>query len=371
MPSAPNYDFEIACRACFLALDFVGTGTLSKLISHFGSASNAWEKLSQETANSLSWSLPHFLSFKLWRLNTSPEGFLLRIKKETDFILAKEDSRYPANLLTIADPPWLIFGKGCLVGDTSQSLAVVGSRCLTAYGRQVVELLLPGLVGSGLAIVSGLALGADAAAHQATLDYGGRTVAILAGGIDQVAPAANYQLAQSILKSDHGALISERPPGWQAKRFSFPVRNRLIAGWSLGVLVIEAAENSGSLHTVNSALEQGRDVFAVPGPINSQTSLGTNRLIQQGAKLVIGSNDVLTELGLSTGPESIHTTQDIFLSLNEKESQIVSLLRANQGITSTQLSILSATNSSQINSTLTLLELKGIISCQNGCWFCK
>lgn len=204
------------------------------------------------------------------------------------------DSRYPPRLKEIFDPPPLLFARGNVDLLQNLMIGVVGTRRPTAYGCAAAERLAKDLAGAGLTIASGMARGIDTAAHRATLDAAGDTIAVFGCGVDQVYPAENRKLAEQI--AEHGLLISEFPLGTPAYPQNFPVRNRIIAGMSAGVLVIEGGEYSGSAITAKLAAEQNREVFAVPGNITSKMSWGPNLLIKQGAKLVQEWNDVVTEL---------------------------------------------------------------------------
>lgn len=206
------------------------------------------------------------------------------------------NERYPALLHEIPDPPLTLYYKGRLPED-EPTLAIVGTRKPTEYGKQAAAAFAKGLASAGLLVVSGLAYGIDAVAHQATLEVGGRTIAVLPGGLDQVYPREHERLGSEIVGSG-GALISEYPPGVPPAKYHFGVRNRIIAGLSLGTLIVEAAEHSGTLLTARSTLEYNRELFAVPHPIFSPMGIGPNRLIALGAKLVIEPNDILTELNL-------------------------------------------------------------------------
>lgn len=206
------------------------------------------------------------------------------------------DPDYPEALHELYDPPAGLFAAGKLSLSHAESLAVVGSRQPTSYGRLITKQIVSECAGQGLTIVSGLARGIDTVAHHAALDSGGRTVAVLGSGLLQIYPRENEALARRIVDSG-GAVLSEWHPLTPGKPGHFPVRNRLISGLCQGTLVVEAGECSGSLITADSALEQGRDVYAIPGPINSPQSVGTNRLIQQGAKAVLGAGDVLEDYG--------------------------------------------------------------------------
>src|SRR3989344_3588610 len=190
---------------------------------------------------------------------------------------------YPKLLVQIPDPPQQLYCRGNLELLNSECFAVVGTRKLTSYGKEATQKIVIGLVQTGFTIVSGLAMGIDAVAHQTALDTGGKTIAILGGGTDDrsIGPQINFRLAINILKSD-GLIISEYPEGFHANEKTFPQRNRIISGLSRGTLVIEADEKSGALITAHCALDQNRDVFAVPGSIFSSKSLGTNTLIEKG-----------------------------------------------------------------------------------------
>ena len=210
-------------------------------------------------------------------------------------VLIESDSGYPAQLREIYDPPAVLYRRGSWQPSDAFGVAVVGTRHATQYGRRQAERLAAGLARAGLTIVSGLARGIDAAAHRAALSAGGRTVAVLASGLLNVYPSEHAELAYDITRS--GAVISEVPPKSSPQPGGFPQRNRLISGLSLGVLVVEAPHRSGALITAEQALEQGREVFAVPGPIDSPATRGCHRLLKEGAKLVESVEDVLEELG--------------------------------------------------------------------------
>lgn len=208
--------------------------------------------------------------------------------------LTLDDDRYPPALREIHDPPFLLYLKGTLRPSDAAAIGVVGSRRTTHYGKEQAKKLSFRLARAGFCIISGLARGIDTAAHEAALAAEGRTIAVLGSGIGHIYPPENQALADRIAES--GAVLSEFPVLYVPDRKSFPLRNRIVSGLSQGLLVIEAPSRSGSLITANQALEQGRSVFAVPGPIDRPTSEGCNRLIQQGAKLVCSAEDVVEEL---------------------------------------------------------------------------
>ena len=217
-------------------------------------------------------------------------------------ILSLADEAYPKALLEIADPPTLLYVRGNPSLLRQRGLAMVGSRNATPLGIQTAENFARALAGKGLCIISGLALGIDAAAHRGALSAGGDTIAVIGTGADRIYPARNKELALAIV--EHGAVVSEFPLGTPAIAANFPRRNRIISGLSRGVLVVEAAPESGSLITARLAGEQGREVFAIPGSIHSPVARGCHKLIKQGAKLVETANDVLEELGNFADPET-------------------------------------------------------------------
>ena len=233
-------------------------------------------------------------------------------------------------------------------------LAVVGSRRATRYAEQAVQELVEPIARAGVVIVSGLAFGVDALAHRAALNVGGITVAVLGGGVDErsIAPVSNRALAESILDRG-GAILSEYPDGTESVHYHFPVRNRIIAGMSQGTLVVEAAVKSGSLITSKSAMEEGRDVFAVPGPITSELSQGPNNLLKMGARPVTSAEDILSVFGVLNGrvksvPVANSPTEAILLELLSREPAHVDDLVRKSGLPTPT-----------VTSTLTLMEMNG------------
>jgi DNA processing protein len=250
------------------------------------------------------------------------------------------DANYPARLRTIADPPPLLYLKGESKAQDEKTIAVVGSRSASDYGRRVARDLCHGLVSLGFTVVSGMARGIDGVAHETTLNAGGRTVAVLGSGVDRAYPPDHEKLYRRI--SETGAVLSELPIGTKPLAHHFPARNRLISGLSLGVVVVEATEKSGSLITAGLALDQGREVFAVPGEVGSSRSRGTNRLIRQGAKLVESVDDIIEEIApqllprQGSAPEETRQLAEnasdgarkIFALLQERPLQIDEIIEA-------------------------------------------
>ena len=289
MPGLSEKDYWVLWQQFYSE---IGPQHFYQLINTFGSAKKAWE----EPANSfqkLGWSSKALEKLKL--RNKSPVTATLDwYNKNKINVITQEEKSYPSGLTSLTAPPPVLYTRGELRKRDNWALAVVGSRKMTSYGQSVVEALVPELVSAGLTIVSGLALGVDAAAHWIAIRSGGRTIAVLPCGIDQVYPSSNRKLDQAISK--HGVVLTEFPMSTVPDKQNFPLRNRIIAGLSLGVLVIEAAVGSGTFHTVSAALEQGKDVFAVPGSIFSPYSEGCAALIKKGAKPVTRASDILEEL---------------------------------------------------------------------------
>ena len=242
---------------------------------------------------------------------------------------------YPQALRWIADPPPVLYVQGSMHADDGFAVAVVGSRKPSPYGKLTAQRLSIELVQHGFTIVSGLARGIDGAAHQSAIQAGGRTFAVLGSGINVVYPPEHRRLSEAISKQ--GAVISEFPLDTKPDRWNFPRRNRIISGLALGTLVVEASENSGSLHTVRHAMEQGREVFAVPGRIDVPSSRGTNGLIKQGAKLVETCADVLEEFSESTRAGALQRQRPVDLTqpsstaaLTAQETQVLAVLEGEE-----------------------------------------
>ena len=271
-----------------------------------------------------------------------------------------QDSLYPVNLRTISNPPFLLYVRGELKKEDENAVAIVGTRRATTYGRLTARRLARDLGRRGVTIVSGMARGIDTAAHQGALEVGARTIAVLGCGIDVVYPPENRKLMEEIVKN--GAVVSEFPLGTLPEAPNFPQRNRIISGLSKGVLVVEAPLRSGALITVDFALEQGREVFAVPGQINSPTSQGVNRLIKEGAKLVESVEDVMEELGFSLCEDraAMKRAEEKERSLSLEEKKIFSLLK-DVPVHIDFIISGSGMSASKVAAVLVDLQLKGLI----------
>jgi len=359
---------------------FEGIGPLrfKLLLDYFETAEKAY-KASVEELRKIGLGEKLVLKFEESRKNFDLDSYLLRVSQLGIEVLISEDKNYPKLLKEIQDYPPVIYVKRRLKSANTEkssselqsasifekkAVAVVGTRLPTAYGRKVTEMMVEGLVANGLVIVSGLARGIDAIAHKHTIYNKGLTIGVLGCGLDKVYPPEHKGLIEEIIKSG-GAVISEFPLGMDAVPGNFPARNRIISGLSLGVMVTEAAEDSGSLITASHAAEQGREVFAVPGPITSPMSKGTAELIKKGAKLVTGVEDILEELGIrgATGRKS--TTGTTGMELTEDEKKILEILKEGDlGID--DIIRKSGLDSGKVGSLLSIMEIRGLIKNYNG-----
>lgn len=305
-------------------LEGIGSQTLAKLLGEFGSFKGIVSARSTDLA-SLTW-LPRKYreGFQHDHMLRAADEEMAKAQKAGARILTYIDSDYPARLKTIDSAPMVLYVKGQLPADDKRFLGVVGSRAASRYGLKMAVDIAQGVASNGVVIVSGLAVGIDGAAHEGALEAGGQTIGVLGGGLNRFYPSENRKLAERVTES--GAVISEFPMDMDPQAEFFPIRNRIISGLSEAVLVVEAREKSGALITVDFALAQGRDVFAVPGNADSSKSLGTNRLIKEGAHMVMCTADVLEEMGV-TGevPERpVSRIQD--LTLNNEELKMLAIM---------------------------------------------
>jgi DNA processing protein len=364
----------------WLALHLIpgmGSVTCHKLAAHFGGPDEALAastadlrrvcRLRQESLTALS---EEGRQEYLDRAATEIE----QASAENISIVAFDDPLYPALLKNIHDPPPVLYVRGNPGILNSKGIGIVGSRAATHYGRSIAQKIAANLAGQGLTIVSGMALGIDTAAHKGALAATGMTIAVLGSGLDVIYPPGNHRLYKEI--SYAGAVISEYPLGTIPDNFRFPARNRIISGLSLGIVVVEATIRSGSLITANHALEQGREVFAVPGRIDSTKSAGTHSLLQQGAKLVHSIADIVEELSGGAHFEN----QDSISSnisghknvapLNQEEATLFACLDV-YPLTIDELVRESGFSPQKITELLLLLELKGFVESLPGKSFQK
>lgn len=334
-------------------VDGIGPVRYKLLLSYFGTAEAVWKAKKEELLKvGLSFTLvERLLSY---RASFDFEKFSLELSKNEISFLTLKDELYPPRLREITDPPFVLFVRGMVKKeDWDSAFGVVGTRKMTAYGKEVTERIVGDLVVSGVTIISGMARGVDGVAHRVAIENGGRTIAVLGCGVDIIYPPDNRDLYYKILQN--GAVISEIAPGKRVERGAFPARNRIISGISQGVLVCEGKMESGSLITAKDAADQGREVFAIPGPITSVMSEGPSYLISQGAKVVTKASDILEELGIS---KKVLKKYRPVHKLSSEEEKIVEMLQI-ESLTIDEIVRMSGLNSGTISTLVTGLELSG------------
>ncbi len=355
----------------------IGNVSICSLVEKFGSAAAVFRASGEEISQASGISKKIALRIPGYKAWDEIKRTFEKINKDNIQIITFLDNKYPANLLAADDRPAFLYALGDLHEDDI-NLAVVGSRIASTYGKYTTERMSRALAQKGITIVSGMARGVDSAAHRGALAARGRTIAVLGSGLDIVYPPENKSLFKQII--ENGAVISEFPPGTPPLANNFPARNRIISGMSYGVVVVEAGEKSGSLITARLALEQGREVFAVPGSIDAASSRGTNKLIKEGAKLIENVDDILEEiipqlekrrqLPAAPQPETITTTnkhhQDIELTPQEK--QIIVFI-SDERIHADELIAQSKLPPADVLSALFSLELKGMVAQHPGKYF--
>jgi len=334
-----------------------GAKTIRFLVGHFGSAEAAWE-VPDEVWRALG--QPRLATMAAARTGINTEEETTRLEASQITVIPFTDPNFPTLLAEIPDAPALLYARGKYrTWNTDPLIAIVGSRKSTQYGRQVTEELARALAHAGYTIVSGLAFGIDGIAHAATLEAEGQTLAVLGSGIDDasLSPQSHLRLAHDIIET--GALLSEFGPGTTASIGTFPARNRIMAGLCCGTIVVEAAEDSGSLITARLALDYNREVFAVPGSIFSPASSGTHLLLKQGAKLVTGIQDILSELEGSIAPAQEDSHKASLPALDPDEQSVYDRL-SHEGLHIDNLIAAVRLETMRVNMILTKLELRGL-----------
>lgn len=339
----------------FNLVNGIGPVRLERLLHYFGDIQSAWTARSYQLASA---GLNKNLTQQLIQIRRTVclEELIDKIRTADIKVLTWEDPDYPDRLREINQSPFVLYLKGDLLEEDIWAVAIVGTRRYSAYGRQVAENLSQVLAGHGITVISGLARGIDGIAHQQALVAGGRTIAVLGSGLDQIYPPEHQKLADRITKQ--GVLISDYPVGTPPDGSNFPPRNRIISGLSKAVLVIEAGQKSGALITANYAAEQGKDVFAVPGKITSPMSKGTNLLIKQGAHPLLAPQDVLDLLNMSFIAEQrvIRKT----LPSDPKEAVLFQAV-GEEPLHVDEISSLTKMPIEEVTATLALMELKGMV----------
>lgn len=345
----------------------MGSVRIHQLISHFGTARDAWQASERD--------------LKQVKLPSTALSSLLELRKKLDLdaeltkittlnahLITWADSQYPENLRHIADAPPILYVRGTLLPSDMLALSIVGTRRATRYGIDVANRMAYWLASQGVTIVSGMALGVDTAAHRGAIQANGRTIAILGSGIDIVYPKENDRLARDIVQN--GALVSEFPLGTPPSGKNFPRRNRIISGLSLGILIAEAPKNSGAIITAETALEQGRDVFAIPANIFNEMGAGSNRLIQEGAKLVMRASDILDELDVTYNNHVTKQKTETIAPTGDTEYQILSLLDS-EPLHIDEIVRRTGLETATVASTLAILELKGLAQTLGAMQYCR
>src|SRR3990172_5306133 len=330
----------------FSALPGIGPAKFRKILKEFGTAKAAWGAKKSDF---------------------SIEEYLKQLKEKDVWFVTLLDEDYPQILKEIKNPPFVLYGRGQVPDDTwfAKTIAVVGARKTTQYGREVTKLLTTELVLNGFTIVSGLALGVDAISHLTALENGGKTIAVLGCGVDCCSPMENFNLYNSILEKGN-CIVSEFPLGMKPTQWTFPARNRIIAGLSQAVLVTEGAEDSGSLITAKFALRFDRKVFAVPGPITSSMSKGPYKLISKGAKLVTSAEDIFKELKTPAFARALAGKQNSKVQNATKDELIILKLLENEALHFDEIIRKTKYKSSQLSSLLSLMEIKGMVKSIDG-----
>lgn len=361
-----NMDDQRAAALALLRMPGIGPKRYRGLIEIFGSAATALRAEPQQlgrlgipAATIAAWTKPDWAGVEMdLRWLAAAERHLLQLG----------DAHYPPQLTQIADPPPLLFVQGDLDVLVVPALAVVGSRHPSTVGIRNAHEFAKHLAGYGLTIISGLAVGIDAAAHEGALQGGGLTIAVCGTGLDRIYPSVNTRLAQRIAQA--GALISEFPIGTKPLSQNFPRRNRIISGLSAGLLVVEAAPQSGSLISARMAMEQGREVFAIPGSIHNPLARGCHALIRQGAKLVETAADILEELAPqlsinATLPEPPPTATEAVAEISDEQSDLLAIM-GYEAISVDDMVERSGLTAEAVSSMLLLLELQGLIEASPG-----
>lgn len=336
----------------------IGPIRFQRLLEMCGGARGAWEASDLELA-AAGLERRSINSLRSLRQRTTPEAVTRRLDQLGIKALTLLDETYPANLRQVADPPPVLFVRGHLREQDNVAVALVGTRRATEYGRAVAERLARELALAGVSVVSGLAKGVDTVAHSASVQAGGRTLAVLGCGLDQVYPPENSRLARQIIERDAGAVVSEFAPGIPPDAVNFPRRNRIISGLSLATVIVEAGEKSGALITADFALEQGREVLVVPGSILNPNCVGTNTLLKQGATPVTCVDDILAAL---SSYRALPGTGEVARPVPELSAQemIVREALGSEPRHVDELARVLDLGAGSISATLAMLELKGL-----------
>jgi DNA processing protein len=332
----------------------IGAVRFNNLLNHFGTPQLAWEA-PKESLRQAGLSERIVENLIKMRANVDLQSLWEKIENQNAKLVTWEDKEYPARLRNISQPPPVIYIKGDYSPADEWAVAIVGTRKVTSYGKQVTEDIASFLASQGITVISGLARGVDAIAHRAALKAGGRTIAVLGNGIDKVYPPEHNELTREIVRQ--GAIITDYPIGTPPDSRNFPPRNRMIAGLAIAVIVIEAGRKSGSVITAEFANEQGKEVFVVPGSIYSAQSVGTNRLIQEGANPLLSVEDLMNTLDLVMVRQ--HKSVRTILPSDAIEATLFGVL-TKQPIHIDDIRKQTNLPIEKVSSTLAIMELKGM-----------
>ncbi len=338
----------------------IGAVRFRALLNYFGDLESAW-LASPDTLMKAGLSERIVEKLVEVRETKDPDKMIRWIDQQNIQVLTWEDETYPTLLKEIDQPPPVLYVKGNIQPENNQTVAIVGTRKITPYGRQVTEEIADYLARIGFTIVSGLARGVDGIAHQTAIHAGGKTYAVLGCGVEQVYPPEHKKLAEQII--ENGALISDYPPGTRPDAANFPPRNRIISGLSQITVVVEAGETSGALITATFAADQGRDVLAVPGNVYAPQSKGTNRLIAQGAYPYTGISSLEALLKVTKHKE---VNEPAILPENEIEASLLRIMQNSDGMHIDEIVAISSLSIDIISATLTIMELKGMVKSVGG-----
>ena len=346
--------------ACYAFTDF-GPARTNLLLSYFKSAKNIWNA-SFDELNNVGIRKTTAEKFIIHRKNFNIVNYFENLKKLNIGCLIRSDKDYPENLKELENAPIVLYYRGKLSKNDTNSVAIVGSRKMTSYGKEVAEKFSSELAAYGLTIISGLARGVDTVAHWAALNAGGRTIAVIASGLDRIYPPENIGLVLEIIKRG-GVIFSEYPLGYPALPVNFPSRNRIISGLSKAILVVEGAKKSGTLLTASHAANQGKTVFAVPGQITSPAAEAPLFLLQNGAKLATSVKDILDELNLQVKVDRDVVSQILPESTEAKD--ILEIISGEQ-LHLDEIARISKMEISQVSSALISMRIKGLVKDMGG-----
>jgi DNA processing protein len=333
----------------------IGAVRMHGLVAYFGDLESAWTAAPAELAKA---GLGRTVIERVVRAreDVDLEKVWEKIEKQGIRILTWQDETYPQRLKEIDQPPPVLYIRGEYLPDDLFAVAIVGTRRITSYGRQITEELAAFLAANGMTVISGLARGVDAVAHQTSLKAGGRSIAVLGSGVDKIYPPEHRGLAEQMM--ERGAIISDYAPGTPPEASNFPPRNRIISGLSLAVVVVEAGETSGALITAEFAAEQGREVFAVPGSILAPQSKGTNKLIQKGALPLLSVNDLMQALDITRVGE--HKAVRKIMPADAIEAKLLTVLTP-EPLHVDEIRNQAGLPIEKVSAALVLMELKGMV----------